>query len=143
MGIETFNKHLFRFIQKSPTPYHAALYMAQQFKEAGFQELSEQDAWHITGGNSYYVTRDDGSIISFTIGKEDSINDGFRILGAHTDSPTLKIKPRPDKTAHSYLQLGAYTVYPQTRFLSARVRQFIDFLSDHFGEEPYWDNWLS
>ncbi len=47
----------------------------------------------------------------------------------------------PIMTDYSYLELGAYTVYPQTRFLSARVRQFIDFLSDHFGQEPYWDNW--
>ncbi|WP_169545655.1 LysR family transcriptional regulator [Sneathiella aquimaris] len=40
---------------------------------------------------------------------------------------------------YEYLELGAFAVYPQTRFLSARVRQFIDFLVDYFGPEPYWD----
>ncbi|MBL4908306.1 MAG: LysR family transcriptional regulator [Sneathiella sp.] len=44
---------------------------------------------------------------------------------------------------YEYMDLGAYTVYPQTRFLSERVRQFIDFLSVRFGQEPYWDNWIS
>ncbi len=40
---------------------------------------------------------------------------------------------------YQYLELGAYAVYPQTRFLSARVRQFVDFLADYFGQTPYWD----
>jgi len=40
---------------------------------------------------------------------------------------------------YKYLELGAYAIYPNTRFLSARVRQFIDFLSDYFGPSPYWD----
>lgn len=45
----------------------------------------------------------------------------------------------PLLTDFQLTEFGAHAVYPQTRFLSARVRQFIDFLSDFFGSEPYWD----
>lgn len=68
--------------------------------------MYEQDNWHIEKGSSYYLIRDEGSIISFTVNKTDQITDGLRILGAHTDSPSLKIKPRPDTEAISYLRLG-------------------------------------
>lgn len=106
MKKETFNSQLFRFIQRSPTPFHAAHTMAIGLKEAGFQPLREQDDWQVNKGSSYYLIRDDGSLICFTVGGNNKLTDGFRLLGAHTDSPALKIKPRPDKTVHSYQQLG-------------------------------------
>jgi len=106
MKQETFNNQLFQFIQQSPTPFHAAHNMASLLEEAGFHPLREQDDWRIEKAEAYYLIRDNGSLICFTLGKSDNLTDGFRLLGAHTDSPTLKIKPRPEKTSSSYFQLG-------------------------------------
>lgn len=57
-------------------------------------------------GNGYYLVCDDGSVISFYLGKTAQLSDGFRILAAHTDSPCLKIKPRPLNSKDSYVKLG-------------------------------------
>lgn len=96
---------LLSFIQSSPTPFHAVEQMVQELEAAGFQSLKEADAWQCETPGKYYVTRNDSSIIAFTLGGQ-LINQGFRMVGAHTDSPCLKVKPKPEIIKESYLQLG-------------------------------------
>ncbi len=101
---------LLEFIQASPTPFHACRSMSASLANNGFTELHEADEWKLhTQGElatgRYFVTRNDSSIIAFTINKEVS-DDGFRMVGAHTDSPCLKVKPQPEIIKHGYLQLG-------------------------------------
>ncbi len=96
------------FINASPTPYHAVQNVKQLLKTKGFTELSEHEQWagKIIKGNKYFVTRNGSSIISFTVGGKWEPGNGVSIVGAHTDSPTLRIKPNSKKTAAGYLQVG-------------------------------------
>jgi aspartyl aminopeptidase len=106
MQESAFNRELIRFIQASPTPFHAVARMESMLKAAGFVRLLEADAWNPDPGSRYYVTRNDSSIIAFGIGKNDPARTGFRMVGAHTDSPCLKVKPRPELLNQTFFQVG-------------------------------------
>ena len=100
---------LLEFIQTSPTPFHACENIAATLRENGFTELHEADDWQLLADEKhtgrYFVTRNDSSIIAFSI-NNDAVSNGFQMVGAHTDSPCLKVKPQPEKVKHGYLQLG-------------------------------------
>lgn len=96
---------LLAFLNHSPTPFHAVEQMVQRLELAGFRRLLEADAWKLDSEGKYYVTRGDSSIIAFTLAG-DPIETGFRMVGAHTDSPCLKVKPNPELTQNGYYQLG-------------------------------------
>lgn len=49
---------------------------------------------------------------------------------------------KPVLTDYQWYSMNIYAVYPQTRYVPAKVRAFIDFLSSHFGEEPYWERFF-
>ncbi|PKL40831.1 MAG: M18 family aminopeptidase [Spirochaetae bacterium HGW-Spirochaetae-1] len=106
MDQETFNRGLIDFINESPTAFHAVSAMESMLKAAGFSGLNESDAWSLDEGKGYYVIRNGSSIITFTTGKKDKHPTGFRMTGAHTDSPCLKIKPDPLLKNNGYVQLG-------------------------------------
>ena len=97
---------LFTFINHSPTPFHVVVNSAAKLSAQGFQRLHESDSWQHLGPGSYFVIRNDTSLIAFTL--TDSPHEGrhLRMAGAHTDSPTLKIKPNPVQLRHTCLQLG-------------------------------------
>ena len=101
-----FNTQLLKFIQFSPTAFHAAQTMAVQLLAADFEELHEAAAWNLQPGNRYFVRRNDSSIIAFVYGQKPLLDTGIRMLGAHTDSPCLKVKPQPELNRKSYVQLG-------------------------------------
>ncbi|HOY21653.1 MAG TPA: M18 family aminopeptidase [Cellvibrio sp.] len=101
-----FNSQLLSFIQASPTAFHASQTMAIQLRAAGFEELYEAAAWNLQAGKRYFMQRNDSSIIAFVYGKEPLLDTGIRMLGAHTDSPCLKVKPQPDLSRKGYVQLG-------------------------------------
>ena len=105
MALDTFNRKLLAFLEASPTPFHAVENMALALGEAGFQYLSESEPWSLEAGGRYYLTRNDSSIIAFIYGRSDISTTGMRMVGAHTDSPTLMIKPKPER-AKNYFQLG-------------------------------------
>jgi len=101
-----FNKALLKFLQQSPTPFHAVETMSAMLDKAGFVRLDEADSWKLEKGAAYYVCRNDSSLVAFRTGKQDVTRHGVRITGAHTDSPGLKIKPNPEVSRQGYLQLG-------------------------------------
>lgn len=86
---------LLTFIDESPSPWHAVAQIEQRLHAFDFQRLEENQAWHLTSAGRYYVIRDDSSIVAFVLGDSALPENGFRILGAHTDSPGLRIKPNP------------------------------------------------
>lgn len=106
MQEDHFNHNFFQFLQASPTPFHAVSDMAGKLQDNGFQQLSETDPWQLEPGSSYFIIRDNGALAAFTLATEDFQEQGFRIMGAHTDSPSLQIKPLAGKTTHSLFQLG-------------------------------------
>jgi len=97
---------LLAFIDRSPTPYHAVAESAVRLEAAGFSRLGEGELWDHGPGACRYVVRSDGSLAAFQLGTTPPAQGGFRILGAHTDSPNLRLKPAPDVSAHGYRQLA-------------------------------------
>ncbi|PKO93494.1 MAG: M18 family aminopeptidase [Betaproteobacteria bacterium HGW-Betaproteobacteria-1] len=87
-------RQLLEFIDASPSPWHAVSSIESRLLEQGFIRLQEQDAWSLKPGGSYFVSRKDASIIAFRMGEKPVSETGFRIVGAHTDSPGLRLKPK-------------------------------------------------
>jgi aspartyl aminopeptidase len=106
MSSASFNRDLCNFLQASVTPFHAVTAMAQELGSAGFVELGESDEWDLQPGGRYYVTRNGSSIIAFVVGRDVAPTQGVRMVGAHTDSPCLMVKPSPEKVRQGYYQLG-------------------------------------
>ncbi len=104
MDKKSLNEGLLDYLQRSPTPFHAVDNISRTLEERGFTPLVEADDWK-PGPGRYYVVRNGSSIIAFVLGG-DHIADGIRMVGAHTDSPCLKVKPRPEQLNHGYVQLG-------------------------------------
>ncbi|WP_035584542.1 M18 family aminopeptidase [Halomonas sp. TG39a] len=105
---ETFNAdrltRLCDFLRQSPTPWHAAGNMAARLEQAGFQRLEERANWQLTPGKRYYVTRNDSAIIAFQLPESELT--ALRMIGAHTDSPGLHLKPNATQCSAGWLQLG-------------------------------------
>ena len=107
MSISIFNQQLLDYLSQSPTPFHAVESMKQQLCAAGFVVLDERDAWSLDPGGCYVVTRNGSALIAFVMpGDGLMIDQGFRMVGAHTDSPCLKVKPNPELNRDGYFQLG-------------------------------------
>lgn len=109
LSLEYANKFI-DFVNASPTPYHAVQTVKTLLNEAGFIELSERESWadkiNPKKNDKFYVTRNGSSIISFTVGNKIKNGDGISIVGAHTDSPCLRIKPISDRTSEGFIQIG-------------------------------------
>ncbi len=99
-------QQIMRWLDASPTAYHAVELVKTELLDHGFVELDESDVWSMSPGNKYFVKRRDASILAFVYGTTPLDVDGFRIIGAHTDSPVLKVKPSPEKVSKAYFQLG-------------------------------------
>jgi aspartyl aminopeptidase len=97
---------LLAFLDRSPTPYHAVAESVRRLSAKGFRPLREDEVWSLEPDARRYVVRAEGSLVAFQAGRESPAEAGFRILGAHTDSPNLRVKPRPDKTTEGYRQLA-------------------------------------
>lgn len=104
--IETFNHDLLDFLAESPTPFHAVSSMARRLDAAGFEALQESDAWQLQANGRYYVIRNGSAIVAFNLGGRSPVDSGFRMTGAHTDSPCLRVKPAPELDRKGYFQLG-------------------------------------
>ena len=103
MNKENFNEGLLGFLDASPTPFHASKNMSMMFENAGFSRLNEEEKWELQKGEKYYVTRNDSSVIAFTYPKE---RKDYTMVGAHTDSPNLKLKPNPVIKEHGVVKFG-------------------------------------
>ncbi|MBT4091917.1 MAG: M18 family aminopeptidase, partial [Deltaproteobacteria bacterium] len=99
-------KKLIQFLVASPTPFHAVKFMTALLNDCGYTELAEADSWRLKKGGGYYLIRGGSSLIAFRLGKNDNPVEGLRIVGAHTDSPVLKIKTNPLLKFKNYLRLG-------------------------------------
>ncbi|WP_280561393.1 M18 family aminopeptidase [Chromohalobacter sp. 48-RD10] len=95
---------LLHFLERSPTPWHAVDNMARRLEQAGYRRLEETEAWQLTPGERFYVTRNDSSLIAMQV-PEEALG-GLRMIGAHTDSPGLRLKPQPVVTGNDWLQLS-------------------------------------
>jgi aspartyl aminopeptidase len=95
---------LVAFLSQSPSPFHCVQEAKERLLAKGFTALDESEDWRCTPGEGYVVTRGGSSLIAFRVGQKAPSDAGFCIVGAHTDSPNLRLKPRFAKTKEGILQ---------------------------------------
>jgi len=110
-NVELFRKRgseLINFLNNSRDPFHAVDSVKNILVNVGFNELREKDCWDksIVPGGKYLFTRNQSSIVAFAVGKKWVKGNGFSMVGAHTDSPCLKIKPKSHSSNFGYNQVG-------------------------------------
>ena len=96
-------RDLLAFIDASPSPFHACATAAARLDAAGFTRLDERDAWPAAGGRGYVVRG--GSLVAWALDRQPA-GTPFRVIGAHTDSPNLRVKPNPDAGTVGYRQVA-------------------------------------
>jgi len=97
---------LLDFIDASPSPWHVIATVEQRLQAFQFQRLDEKAVWSLSAGGRYYVVRDDSSVVAFVACQNDLCKTGFKILGAHTDSPGLRLKPNPILNCNKLIRLA-------------------------------------
>lgn len=104
----SFARDMLDFIYAGPTQFHVAARSAGILKKAGFKELQLEKKWKISEKGAYFVRINSSMIIAFRVNSTEVEKEGFRIIGAHSDSPAIKIKPSPEIVqSDNYLKLNA------------------------------------
>ncbi|GMH35827.1 hypothetical protein BSKO_03695 [Bryopsis sp. KO-2023] len=103
-AIDTLN-----FINKAWTQFHAVEESSKLLLKAGFQHLSERDNWELKPGGRYFFTRNKSTLVAFAVGAKYVPGNGFNMVGAHTDSPCLKLKPCSKSKKSGFLMINAET----------------------------------
>lgn len=91
------------FLSASPSPFHAVHEVARRLVEHGYRRLEETSTWSDPTGRCFVIR--DGALLAWSTDGADPAA-GFRIVGAHTDSPNLRVRPRPDHSSVGMGQLG-------------------------------------
>lgn len=97
---------LLAFIDASPSPWHAVATCETRLTAAGYTRLDETERWTLKAGDRRYVVRGGSSIIAFIVGSQPAATTGLRLIGAHTDSPGLRLKPKPTEDNAGMVRLG-------------------------------------
>jgi aspartyl aminopeptidase len=98
-------QRLLQYLTHSPTPYHAVANAVTRLEASGFRRLDEDAEWGSLRRGKYYVTRNDSSLMAFIYNGAPE-KGGFRLVGAHTDSPCLKVKPNAISESQGYARLA-------------------------------------
>ena len=100
-------KELIDFIYESPSVFHVVDNVNKKLTQFGYLQLKESDKWNLVKGGKYFVEKNGSALIAFVVGEKSVCSDGFKIIAAHTDSPTFKVKPLPEiKVEGEYLKLN-------------------------------------
>lgn len=122
--------NLIHFIHESPTNFHAVLNIKKQLLANGFKQLFSGEAWHIEHGGKYFVTKNHSSLFAFIPGNGNLAEEGFKLICAHSDSPTFRVKPHAEMpVAGKYLKLNTevyggpilYTWFDRPLSMAGRV----------------------
>jgi len=97
---------LIDFISESPTAAHAVVEATQRLETAGFKKLEEADAWRLQPGDAFYVVREHHALVAGRVGSDPPAEAGFRLAGAHSDFPGLRLKPNALYSGSGYMQMG-------------------------------------
>ena len=100
---------LLALVDASPSPSHAVEELGRRLEAGGFLRLDEREPWALSPGDVCFVVRDSGSLVAFRVGSQQPSIAGFRLIGAHTDSPTFKVRPLPDARRAGYRLVGVET----------------------------------
>ena len=97
---------LIEFLNQSPTASHSVALCASMLEEAGFRRLQEGDPWRPAPEERLYTVRADEALVAVSMGSDPPEETGFRIVGAHTDSPGFRLKPSAEKRSHGLTTLA-------------------------------------
>jgi aspartyl aminopeptidase len=100
----THTDDLAAFVQAGPSPYHVVAAVGGRLEKAGFRQVAETDAWNGEPGGKYVVRG--GAVIAWWVPEGAGPQTPFRVVGAHTDSPNLRVKPQPDMGAAGWRQVA-------------------------------------
>ncbi len=99
-------RDLLQYLDSSVTPFHAIAAAAKRLQALGFRALDEAEVWETRPGDKVFVVRGGSSLAAFVLGSEPPSETGFRLVGAHSDSPNLRLKPNPELRRAGFEQLG-------------------------------------
>lgn len=103
-------QELIDFIYESPTAFHAVEQVKSELLSNGYVELLEEEKWNLKKGGKYFVIKNQSAITAFVVGQGEVAQNGFKIVGAHTDSPCFRVKPAPEMVSeNAYLKLNTET----------------------------------
>ena len=100
----THTDDLAAFVQAGPSPYHAVAAAAARLEKAGFRRVDEAERWDDSSGGKYVLRG--GAIIAWYVPASARPETPYRVVGAHTDSPNLRVKPRPDMGSAGWRQVA-------------------------------------
>ncbi|WP_339063696.1 M18 family aminopeptidase [Tepidibacillus marianensis] len=97
---------LIHFIDQSPSAFHVVENTKKQLQAKGFRELLAEERWNLQKGGKYYFSKNNSAVIAFIVGIGEVEKEGFKLVAAHTDSPSFRIKPNPEMTTENYLKFN-------------------------------------
>ena len=106
MEVKSFAREVIEFIDESPSTYHVVKNCSDIFDENGFERIMPREKWEIKKGGKYFLKKSSSTIIAFTVGEDFDVKNGFKIFGAHTDSPCFRIKPSPEIVTENVVRLN-------------------------------------
>ncbi|MCI8465372.1 MAG: M18 family aminopeptidase [Lachnospiraceae bacterium] len=107
--IESIPEGLFHYLKGGVSPFHTVRLAAEEFEQAGYQELELSESWQLERGRGYYVKAYESSLFAFRVNAEFGRLQGFRIAAAHTDWPCMRVKMDPDMSQGVYGKLNVET----------------------------------
>ena len=106
MEVKSFAREVIEFIDESPSTYHVVKNCSDILDENGFERIMPREKWEIKKGGKYFFKKSSSTIIAFTVGENFDVKKGFKIFGAHTDSPCFRIKPNPEIVTENVVRLN-------------------------------------
>lgn len=108
---------LMAFLDASVSVYHAAAYLADVLADAGYIRLAEGEAWNLTAGGKYYLTRGGTAVLAFRV--PETTPKGFLMTASHSDRPTFKVKENGELT-------GKYTRLATEKYGGMLIAPWLD-----------------